>query len=62
MIRAAGITQRELAARIGTSEPAISKMVAGKQTMTADVALRIADALAADPADVLRAVVAGRAQ
>jgi plasmid maintenance system antidote protein VapI len=61
MIRAAGITQRELATRIGASEPAVSKMVAGKQTMTAETALRIADALAVDPADVLRAVVASPA-
>lgn len=57
LIRASGMTQRELAARIGASEPAVSKMVAGKQAMTADTALRIADALAVDPAVVLRAVV-----
>jgi transcriptional regulator with XRE-family HTH domain len=62
IIKAAGLTQRDLATRIGVSEPALSLMVRGKQAVPAQAVLRIAEALDMNPAVVLRAVVASVTQ
>lgn len=57
-LKSAGMKQRDLAQRIGVSEAALSKVLSGKQTMTAAVALSIAEALKVDPGVVLRASLA----
>jgi transcriptional regulator with XRE-family HTH domain len=54
----AGLSQRELATRVGVSFPHISKVEANREPASAELLTRIADALAADPDELL--VLAGR--
>lgn len=42
---AAGISQRELAERVGTGYSGVNRILQGKQTPTLDVADRLADAV-----------------
>lgn len=40
-----GVSQRELAERVGTQHPGINRILAGKQTPSLDLADRLADAV-----------------
>lgn len=44
-MQAAGLSQRELAEKVGTGYPGINRILQGKQTPTLDLADRIADAV-----------------
>jgi HTH-type transcriptional regulator, competence development regulator len=49
----AGLSQRQLAAKVGVGFPHLSKIEAGKETPSADLIQRIADALEADADELL---------
>jgi HTH-type transcriptional regulator, competence development regulator len=49
----AGLSQRQLAAKVGVGFPHLSKIEAGKETPSADLVQRIADALEADADELL---------
>lgn len=49
------ITQAELARRIGSSQPAIAAIEAGKRTASSELLTRLASALVGPPSDVLAA-------
>lgn len=53
----AGITQRQLAVALDTSESTVSRIVAGRQSATAEQVSAIAKVIGEDPATVLSAVL-----
>lgn len=50
---AAGLSQRELAAEVGVTFPHISKVETGREQASAELIGRIAEAVGADPAELL---------
>lgn len=51
---AAGLTQRQLAARVGTSSAAISNIEAGNNAPTLGTLVRLADALGCNVSDLVK--------
>ena len=56
---AAGLTQRQLAARVGTSSAAISNIEAGNNAPTLGTLVRLADALDCNVSDLVKTLDRG---
>lgn len=53
-LEAAGMTQKQLAIALNTSESHVSLVLSGNRSLTADFAISVADILHADPVVALR--------